>query len=429
MGKTRQEETEEAALCRELYGLHFSSGNDSTRVYQHLMESFWGARTRIQEQESRIQRLTRTLQDIQKFMEHEPSEPPMSLKAGIILGWIEDGLGKESFPSRCHSFSSEVTQTLDTHNMVECTTTRGCGDKDNVIGTIISKLMDMQDRPWLNRFEVKDKFFLAESYIQQLTTLTGSEYNPPEVLCILTRCLPVSYRERILTQKNAAHGDWDLKQFRKAVMKIIQDDDEICSRDEKIEHISGIGLAKNLSVVHSQKQRAQRARQRENRRRVNSTKGRYSFQTGDSRKRDPCVFCEETSHLYPLCPLDTWTRARMISLKGKCALCLNVGHPLRECFAVRCQKCGGKHHSLIHFGNARQAWPQRHQGPQNGSYLARYDADDRWRGSHLSNNKWTPYGNASLRDSEQGTSSMRAFQLNLPTPRWQTKNHQLNAQE
>lgn len=235
MGTTRQKETEEAALCRELYGLHFSSGNDSTRVYQHLMESLWGARIKIQEQESRIQRLTRTLQDIQKFMEHEPSEPPMSLKAGIILGWIEAGLGEGSSPSRRHSFSSATTQTLDTHNTVECTTTRGCGDKESIIKTTRRKLVAMRNQHWRDRFEVKEKFFLAESYIQRLTTLTGSEYNPLEVLCILTECLPMSYREKIQVYKNAALGDWDLKQFRKAVMRLIQDDDEIYFSDEEEE--------------------------------------------------------------------------------------------------------------------------------------------------------------------------------------------------
>ena len=157
MRTTRQEETEEAALCRELYGLHFSSGNDSTRVYQHLMESLWGARTRIQEQESRIQRLTRTLQDIQKFMEHEPSEPPMSLKAGIILGWIEAGLGEGSSPSRRHSFSSVTTQTRDTHNTVECTTTRGCGDKESIIKTTRRKLVAMRNQHWRDRFEDEEE--------------------------------------------------------------------------------------------------------------------------------------------------------------------------------------------------------------------------------------------------------------------------------
>ena len=423
MGTTRQEETEEAKLCREEYGLHFSSGNDSTRAYQHLMKSVWEARNKIKEQESRIHRLTRTLQNIQKFMEHKPSEPPMSLKAGIILGWIEDGLGKESSPSRCHSFSSATTQTLDTHNTVECTTTRGYGDKESIIKTTRRKLVAMHNQQWRDRFEVKEKFFLAESYIQRLTTLTGSEYNPLEVLCILTECLPMSYREKIQVHKNAALGDWDLKQFRKAMMKVIRDDDEIHFPEDEEEEERNESLRTPMQP---------------------DAGPRNPWRLIDARSNlRPCIFCG-ARHLHWRCPLEPEARMRTILESGKCTQCLKVGHASKSCQEEGCRKCGGRHHTWIHNENEKRETLRICQGQQRNSYQAPSTSSNRWTEVHQVFLVPPPGRAASSNSPLQGTSpgatlpriepmyeslrpaeTIQSWRFN----RYQTKNQQPNVQE
>ena len=86
------------------------------------------------------------------------------------------------------------------YEIAKDTIKRWYGDEEAVIRTLRSELMAMRD--WRGRMEVKEKFDIAESYIQQLSTLIGEEYNAPEALDVLMRCLPYSYVERIQVFKN-----------------------------------------------------------------------------------------------------------------------------------------------------------------------------------------------------------------------------------
>ena len=251
---SRQEETEETELCHEVYGLHIGCGNDSANESRRLMRNLWEARTQIKQQEARIQRLTQSLKEIQKLVKQGPLISP---EAANILNWTEDGLRDEQSPTPRHSFSSATTQALtwneeeadmpldsndfatresqkgrtrssakskEDHDTQEPATDpiNGLYDQnDPIIRTIRGKLVAMRDERWHNRFEVKYGFFLAEAYVQQLTTLTGSEYNSPEVMDWLRRCLPLDYRDRIRARMGKASGDLDLKQFREAMIGII----------------------------------------------------------------------------------------------------------------------------------------------------------------------------------------------------------------
>ena len=291
-------------------------------------------------------------------MEEEPAESPMSLKAGIILGWIKDGLEKESFPSRCHSFSSETTQTLDTHKAAQYVTATDYGDKESIIKTTRRKLVAMHNQHWHDRFEVKEKFFLAESYIQRLTTLTGSEYNSLEILTILTHCLPMSYRERIQAHKNAALGDWDLKQFRKAMMRMIQDDKEIYLSDEEESNES----------LRTPKQP--------------DAGPRNSWRLNDARSNlRPCIFCG-ARHLPWRCPLEPEARTRTILASGKCTQCLKVGHINRNCQEEGCRRCGGRHHTWIHYENVKREKLRSCQGLTANSRQAPPVPNNRWTEIH-----------------------------------------------
>lgn len=86
------------------------------------------------------------------------------------------------------------------YEIVNDTVRRWYGKEETVIRALRSELMAMRD--WRGRVEVKEKFDIAESYILQLSTLIGVEYNALEALEVLMRCLPYSYVERIQVFKN-----------------------------------------------------------------------------------------------------------------------------------------------------------------------------------------------------------------------------------
>ena len=121
---------------------------------------------------------------------------------------------------------------------------RWYGDEESEIRAIRTELMAIRD--WRGRTEVKVKMDITESYIQQLSTLIGDEYNSEEARDVLMRCLPYSYVERVQFFKNRARGTWDLKAFREAMMAIIKDDDEMADT------LKGRHLRRNKGTGQSQ---------------------------------------------------------------------------------------------------------------------------------------------------------------------------------
>ena len=105
----RAEETEEEALCRELYELHINSGNDSANESRCLERNLWEGKTQIKQQEARIQRLTQSLKEVQRLMKQRPMISP---EVTSILNWAEDVLCDEPYAMPRHSFNSATTEAL-----------------------------------------------------------------------------------------------------------------------------------------------------------------------------------------------------------------------------------------------------------------------------------------------------------------------------
>ena len=219
------------------------------------------------------------------------------------------------------------------------------GDEESVIRTLRTELMAMRD--WHGRADVKDKFDIAESYIQQLSTLLGEEYNTEEARDVLMRCLPYSYIERVQFFKNRARGVWDLKEFREAMIRIIKDDDEMADtlkgrhpereQGSKPKH----GRAKDdrqhntmsFAAVQSKKGPGRPDNKRQGINNLNQNSNRNRNDQRDSIKpsqrngggtRPPrlCIFCARSGHPHWECPMSARERTQVILRSNRCTRCL-----------------------------------------------------------------------------------------------------------
>ena len=160
----------------------------------------------------------------------------------------------------------------------------------------------------------------------------------------------------------------------------------------------------------------------------------------------PCIFCG-ARHLPWRCPLEPEARTRTILASGKCTQCLKVGHVNRNCQEEGCRRCGGRHHTWIHYENKKRETLRSCQGQQRNSYQAPSTSSNAWTEVHQVFLVPTPTNTASPNNPRQGTSpgaaqprtesiheawrpadSTQSWRLNSYNRR-QTKNQQPNAQE
>ena len=104
---------------------------------------------------------------------------------------------------------------------------------------------------------------------------------------------------------------------------------------------------------------------------------RFATGQGGNERRgpNPYMFCGSTDHRHWNCPMDERARTDVIRANGGCTLCLNKGHFNRDCNAESCRKCGGRHHTWLHYNNARQGGPQNYQVLQRTDDQAQLDMD------------------------------------------------------
>ncbi|XP_043064092.1 uncharacterized protein LOC122320081 [Drosophila ficusphila] len=69
-----------------------------------------------------------------------------------------------------------------------------------------------------------------------------------------------------------------------------------------------------------------------------------------------CRFCSDSGHSIYTCTrfgnLSPALRLKEVKKMSLCINCLKDGHQLRSCNSSGCRKCGSKHHTLLHFGDA-----------------------------------------------------------------------------
>ena len=290
---------------------------------------------------------------------------------------------KKSLRGEAHLNIQHLMITDDDYETAKDILKRLYGNEESVIKAIRRKLMAM--REWSSQSEVKRQFTLAESYINQLTKLTGTEYNSPEALDFLTKCLTKEYRVRLRTHKAMAFGAWDLRHFRKAMLTIIQEDDEMDEDDQdsgqKVKQSNKFPNSRNsdfknnraskdqsqhtMSFAAVQSRKGFPGNSGNNNRPMSSRgsqmpswmsqdQGLAPGQSSDDKRRmNPCIFCGEEGHLHWLCPMEGRSRTNAIMRSGRCTQCLEMGHFNRDCHAECCRKCGGRHHSWLHYNNAK----------------------------------------------------------------------------
>ena len=257
---------------------------------------------------------------------------------------------------------------------------RTYGKKETVIKAVRNKL---RNTPlWYGRQGVKDGFNYAESFIQQLTTLTEVEYNSDETLDTLTGCLPESYLERLQVYKRKGTDPWDLAQFREAMMEIIEDDDDMADvtrgreRVREQEQKPKPGRSTNFKGKPSQSTMSFSAVQnvrhgkKENKTQVDSAPGKQitimqrqnDVQLGQvtQRKQKSCLFCGNLGHPIWKCPMDSRARSQVILQLKRCTRCLQEGHFNKQCQAEGCRKCGSAHHTFLHYDPVGQVNPGKY---------------------------------------------------------------------
>ena len=135
----------------------------------------------------------------------------------------------------------------------------------------------------------------------------------------------------------------------------------------------------------------------------------------------PCVFCGR-SHIHWLCPLEPEARTRVILESGKCTQCLKFGHISRNCQKEGCRKCGGKHHTWLHYYRANQEGPQNCPGFQRASNHTPPGTNNRWTKIHQYFYVRTP-GSAPAPDDPKPGTSEETFPLNRAMPEsWRSNN-------
>lgn len=72
-----------------------------------------------------------------------------------------------------------------------------------------------------------------------------------------------------------------------------------------------------------------------------------------------CLKCNSTEHDVKSCTefiaMDPTDRSKLVRDAKICILCLQSNHRTRYCKALRCDKCGGRHHSLVHWTQANHS--------------------------------------------------------------------------
>ncbi len=82
--------------------------------------------------------------------------------------------------------------------------------------------------------------------------------------------------------------------------------------------------------------------------------GEAAFYTNPpNRQRPPCPLCAPDIHPLAQCSrFQSWKpqqRKELLVRENRCFLCFQRSHPVTKCrFKYNCQKCGGKHHTMIH---------------------------------------------------------------------------------
>ena len=278
------------------------------------------------------------------------------------------------------------------YEIAKDTIKRWYGNEDSVIRTIRSKLMSMRD--WRGRADVKEKFDIAESYIQQLSTLTGEEYNAEEALDVLMKCLPYNYLERIQVFKNRALS-WDLKEFRGAMMRIVMDDDEMADvlrgrnperdqghkpkqarfKDDRQQNTMG------FAAVQSKKRPDNRSQNNNGNSSTQNRSGQKEAnksgqRDGRARPSKLCIFCAKAGHAHWKCPMSSRERTQVILRSNRCTRCLEEGHFNSNCKAEGCRKCGNMHHTFLHYDSPRQGDSPRYQIQQRAGNSPQYNVQN-----------------------------------------------------
>ena len=253
---------------------------------------------------------------------------------------------------------------------------RAYGDKEYLVELIKDRLLNM---PYCNsRQDVEAFHEEVESALQQLEGLMGGPCTSDEIRSQLHKRLPVSYLQRVLPIKERYGVNWDLQALRNTIAILVKEDKDVkkmaegreqAKQDEKSRAAqSRTHPPKDKEKYHTMsfstvqnEQKSQPAWTTNPKKEVRQPQRSINFRSGQisgnrnavqlNKTPKPCLFCNNIGHALWKCPMNSRARTQTILNAKRCTRCLQEGHFNAQCRAENCRKCGGSHHTFLHYDN------------------------------------------------------------------------------
>ena len=100
-----------------------------------------------------------------------------------------------------------------------------------------------------------------------------------------------------------------------------------------------------------------------------------SVENNSNERNSRYAYCSKKENKIFLCPdfirAPIATRWKVVTTQKLCFNCMESGHSRKKCKAIRCSRCGCKHHTLLHFfdaGNNKKSDNNQGSVPQNSNF-------------------------------------------------------------